>query len=377
MARVKDLWLTSGRRHTAKYGRGKRWLAIWSGQDGAEQSRAFERKIDAERYGAAMEADQLRGVYVDPRRGAELVRDYGELKFLPSMVHLRPNSASTYASHLRAHVWPLLGGRRIGSLTKSDMKSFVAAKAAELAPSTVETVFAVLRAMMAAAVDDGMIPVNPCSRVKLPEVPPRVVAPMEPVAVLALAESIAPRYRVGVALGAGVGLRFGEATGLTVPRVNFLQRRIQVLEQVQNGALAPLKTDASKRVVPVGEWVLQEITAHLQRYGPGPSQVVMSNAGGRLIRRSAFGDVWRPAVAAAGLPPGTRFHDLRHFYASALIAANLSPKVLQARLGHATIAETMDTYVHLFPDSEDLGRGAVDDALAGALAEQERNRSAR
>jgi integrase len=98
---------------------------------------------------------------------------------------------------------------------------------------------------------------------------------------------------------------------------------------------------------------------------------------GRLIRRSAFGDTWRAAVEAAGLPAGTRYHDLRHFYASTLIAANLSPKVIQARLGHATIAEMMDTYGHLFPDSEDLGRAAVDDALEGALAEQERNRSTR
>ena len=88
----------------------------------------------------------------------------------------------------------------------------------------------------------------------------------------------------------------------------------------------------------------------------------------------AFGDLWRSAVKGAGLPDGTRFRDLRHFYASALIDANLKPKVIQARLGHATIAETMDTYGHLFPGSEDLGRGAVDDALAGALAEQEQER---
>jgi len=43
------------------------------------------------------------------------------------------------------------------------------------------------------------------------------------------------------------------------------------------------------------------------------------------------------------LPKGTRFHDLRHFYASTLIVANLNPKVIQTRLGHATITETMDT----------------------------------
>jgi integrase len=62
---------------------------------------------------------------------------------------------------------------------------------------------------------------------------------------------------------------------------------------------------------------------------------------------------------------------------SALIAANLNPKIIQARLGHATLAETMDTYGHRFPDSEDLGRTAVDLALArafgGTQAEQRRN----
>jgi integrase len=136
---------------------------------------------------------------------------------------------------------------------------------------------------------------------------------------------------------------------------------------VQNGALAPLKTAASRRTVPVGAWVMQEVTAHLQRYGPAPGGVIMANAAGHIIRRSASGDMWQATVRSAGLPAGTSYHDLRHFYASALIAANLSPKVIQARLGHATMAETMDTYGHLFPDSEDLGRSAVDDALAGPL----------
>ena len=74
----------------------------------------------------------------------------------------------------------------------------------------------------------------------------------------------------------------------------------------------------------------------------------------------------RRAMCRPGALPAEEhgFHDLRHFFASTLIAANLNPKVIQARLGHATIAETMDTYGHLFPDSEDLGRGVIDAALA-------------
>ncbi|TVZ05659.1 hypothetical protein EAS64_14260 [Trebonia kvetii] len=53
---------------------------------------------------------------------------------------------------------------------------------------------------------------------------------------------------------------------------------------------------------------------------------------------------------------GTRFHDLRHFYASTLIAANVNPKVIQA------------------PDAEDLGRGAIDAIFAATPTEQGRNR---
>jgi integrase len=372
MAHVEDRWKRDGRSGT-----GRRWRVRYQDTNGRERSRSFDRKTDAERFRVQVEAAaQNIGVYVDPKRGAQLVRDYGEDKFLPSLVHLRANSASTYVSHLRTHVWPLLGDRRIGSLEKTDIKAFVAAKSAELAPSTVETVLAVLRAMMSAAVEDKVVVVNPCSRVPLPQITPRVLVPLEPSQVLALTEAVPARYRVGVVLGAGAGLRFGEATGMTVPRVEHLRRRIQVLEQAQNGALAPLKTRASRRTVPVGDWVLEAVAAHLARYGPGPEQIVMSNTDRRVIRRAAFGAMWRAAVAAAGLPAGTRFHDLRHFYASALIAANLNPKVIQARLGHATMAETMDTYGHLFPDSEDLGRMAVDDALAQALTAPVRPRSA-
>jgi hypothetical protein len=81
----------------------------------------------------------------------------------------------------------------------------VTAKSAELAPATVETVYAVLRALGNAAVDDGVIPVNPFARVPLPARSPRVVEPLEPAAVLALADAIAPRLRVSIALAAGPG----------------------------------------------------------------------------------------------------------------------------------------------------------------------------
>lgn len=73
--------------------------------------------------------------------------------------------------------------------------------------------------------------------------------------------------------------------------------------------------------------------------------------------------MWRAAVEAAG-HEGAVFHELRHYYASLLIRHGESVKVVQVRLGHATAAETLDTYSHLWPDSEDTTRLAVDAVLA-------------
>lgn len=394
MAHIEDRWKREDRKGT-----GKRWRVRYNKPDGREASESFTRRVDAQRFKVEVEADLQRRVWTDPKRGQQLVCEYAQAKFLPSLVHLRPNSMSTYSSHLRTHILPLLGDRRMGSLEKSDVRAFVAAKTAELAPSTVETVFAVLRAMMTAAVEDKVITVNPCTRVKLPPVEPRVLVPLEAAHVLLIADAVPQRYRVSVALAAAAGLRFGEATGLTVQRVESLRRRIRVLEQAQNGALAPLKSKASKRDLPAGDWVLDEVALHLQVFGPGQLHTVMSNAAGRLVARNAFGDMWRRTVAAvrtcgkkpsragaaaecretcadpAHMLTGTRYHDLRHFYASALIDAGMNPKVVQTRLGHATIAETMDTYGHLFKDSEDAGRMSVDDALGKARTAPARPRS--
>jgi integrase len=264
------------------------------------------------------------------------------------------------------HIVPLLGDRPLGALRRPDCTAFVAALSAKLAPSTVHTVYAVLRSLMQSAVEDQLIPANPCSRVPLPRLDKHIVVPMEAGAVTALAGKMPPRYELAVWLAAGAGLREGEALGLTVPRVEFLARRLVVVEQMQNKILSPLKTRASRRVIPVDDLVLNAITAHMQRWLPGPGRLLITNRLGRPVQRNSFGSCWREAVEAAGLPAGTRFHDLRHFFASSLIAAGLHPKVIQERLGHATMAETMDTYGHLFPDASEHGRGALDAMFAPA-----------
>ena len=65
-----------------------------------------------------------------------------------------------------------------------------------------------------------------------------------------------------------------------------------------------------------------------------------------------------------GSSAGFRFHDLRHYFASLLIAAGLDVKVVQTRLRHASAVTTLNTYGHMFPDKDESARAAVAAALA-------------
>jgi integrase len=120
------------------------------------------------------------------------------------------------------------------------------------------------------------------------------------------------------------------------------------------------------RAIPLPQIVLDALAAHLAAYPA--DDLVFVNENGHATRRSAFGSTWRAAVRAAGAPDGTGFHALRHFYASLLIRHGQSVKVVQARLGHASAAETLDTYSHLWPDSEDWTRAAVDEAFGSTAS---------
>ena len=72
-----------------------------------------------------------------------------------------------------------------------------------------------------------------------------------------------------------------------------------------------------------------------------------------------------------GLPAGFRYHDLRHYFASLLIASGADVKTVQARLRHASAKTTLDTYGHIWPDRDESTRAAVEDVLA-ARTEQRR-----
>ena len=127
----------------------------------------------------------------------------------------------------------------------------------------------------------------------------------------------------------------------------------------------PPKTAASVRVIPLATVIVDGLAAHLAAF---PTEdLIFMNESGDMIRRSNFGTMWRRVTKSVELE-GLHFHDLRHYNASLLIRHGESVKTVQARLGHANSAETLDTYSHLLPTAEDRTRKAADGMLAAALS---------
>lgn len=88
---------------------------------------------------------------------------------------------------------------------------------------------------------------------------------------------------------------------------------------------------------------------------PGPEGLLFTTFRGNPWRPKTIYGEWRETLDAAGLA-GFDFHELRHYYASLLIDSGASVKVVQARLGHKSAEETLNTYSHLWPDSDDRTR---------------------
>jgi integrase len=174
------------------------------------------------------------------------------------------------------------------------------------------------------------------------------------------------------------GLRASELRAL---RWNDLEgNHMHIRQRADNrGTIGRPKSAAGERAVPVPPMLLAELEAWRKECPLGPLDLIFPNGADRVENMSSI--VQRglvPAWAAAGV--SDRYgglHALRHFFASWCInrrvdgGLELPPKLVQERLGHATLAMTMDTYGHLFPrgnDDEELATG--EDALMGFVATQ-------
>jgi integrase len=276
---------------------------------GTEHARHFKRKVDAQRWLDEMTAAMVTGQYVDPAAGRVTVREYAE-RWRTTQVH-RPTTAAHVETMLRRHVYPTLGDKRLGSVLPSDIQSLVKQLSLDLAPPTVGVVHRILAGIFKSAVRDRRIVASPCEGTKLPKIHRRRIEPLALEAVEALTEAIPERYRALVTLAAGTGLRCPGG-----PPRHLAGRRVRL---------------------------------HHRTRRPDPPHGVLRGrlaAGGTACRAQRRDDALPAALLREPAHP-----------------ARESVKTVQARLGHASAAETLDTYSHLWPDSDDRTRAAVDSVL--------------
>jgi integrase len=233
-----------------------------------------------------------------------------------------------------------------------------------LAPASTKNALVTLSSIFAAAVADGLVSASPCAKVSVPRVPKRRMTLPSPEEVYALSDALPEHLRVAVMLGAGAGLRIGEALGLAVDDVSFLKRELTVTHQLSpEGALCSPKSLESVRTVPLGDVVLEALSAHVAAF-PSENGLLITTTTGCSVMRNGWGHQWRRACERAGVD--FRYHDLRHFYASCLIDGGYSVVAIQKVLGHASARITLDVYGHLWPDPNDVPRTALDAVLSRA-----------
>jgi integrase len=374
-----------GKVPTADHGKPGRWQVRGRDDNGRQYKENFSKQSDAAAREAVIRASLVAGTYVDTAAGKTKTALYAE-QWRQMQVHREATAALTERA-FRLYINPAIGEMRLTAVRPAHVQQLVRRLSEELAPSTVAVVYGYLASMFKSAVRDRLIGRSPCDGIRLPALPRRQVWIPEPTDVEAVAGFLPPHYRVIPATAARTGLRSSEILGLEVDCIDFLRRTVRVRQQLVTSTgrgnvayLAAPKTPQSERTVPVTAGTVDMLARHLAAFPAAevevedrttphkpvlrPARLLFVTLTGKPVKRSTWGGVWEPAARKAGFPPRTGVHCCRHLFASALIRFGESPKTVQHLMGHSSAAITLNVYAHLWPDSDDRARQAVEDAFA-------------
>lgn len=378
-----------------RWGKGKRWLAVWLDANGDEKSLSFRTKAEADEYGSTQEVDVSRGNYVDPSAGRTLLKDVGE-RWLGSR-SVDPSSAIKYGTAYRLHVEPAFGKRQIKGIKPSEVAEWLTGLDDRFGYSTARTALLVVQGVLDLAVEDELVRKNVAKSKAVPR--PAMDSGEEIVAwpdarVTSIIDSHPDVYRPIPVIAAGCGLRAGELYGLALEDFDLDEGLLHIRRQVkklgEHFVYALPKNDHT-RVVPLPEWVASTVRAYVKAHPPRPYSLPWEKPSGRLVTakllfrwtddkhvraRSYDEQIWKPVLSRVGvIPPPvkgkrgrlryetdrtTGIHQLRHYYASAALGGGVNIKELSVYLGHHDPSYTLQLYAHLETTSYERARKAID-----------------
>lgn len=365
--------------------RGSKWVVIVDvgpDQNGRRKQRwhsGFYTKRDASRALTEILGRLQLGAYVEPSRQtlADFLREW-----LPAVqVTLRPSTFASYRANVETHIIPHLGTIPLQNLTPATLNGFYAellqgartGRGRGLKATTVHYIHVILHKSLAQAVRWDRLSRNPADQAD----PPRRQADTQmrtwsAEELRAFLEHVRDdRLYHAYLVAATTGLRRGEVLGLRWADVDLDAGRLairQTLILVRNElAFSTPKTAKGRRSV-----ALDPVTADALRtyrrtqleerlaWGPAyqDNDLVFCREDGAPIHPQRFYERFDQQVRAAGLPR-IRLHDLRHTHATLALQAGVHPKVVSERLGHSSVAITLDTYSHVVPAMEEEAAAKV------------------
>jgi integrase len=259
----------------------------------------------------------------------------------------KPSAIRAYDQNLRLRVLPAFGDRRLGQIRRVDLQRFVDdLVAAGHSPSTVQTTLLPLQAIYRRALARGDVETNPTRGLEMPAVRRQPKFIPSPAIADALLSAMSGEDRALFATAVYAGLRRGEMIALRWEDVDLAQGVIRVRRGWDHveGEIAP-KSREGRRNVPIPA-PLRDVLLEHRMSTPERVRVFRSQSWVNVAVKRA-----RKTFIDAKLTP-VDLHTCRHTCASFLIAAGVNVKAVQAFMGHANIAVTLDLYGHLLPGSE-------------------------
>lgn len=276
---------------------------------------------------------------------------------------VRSSTLQIYAAAVKNHIKPRLGDLQLQKITGTHIQRFYNQLLdSGLSPKTIKNTASILHKALEVALKQGYIYFNPCNNAELPKQIKKEIKPFTTEEIPRFLDAIQDsEYKNAYMLCLFAGLREGEALGLSWDKIDFDKKMITIDQQLQRNKstgeyfISHTTKSGKSRVINVPDQALQclndERTRQLKaRLKAGalwnnPDDLVFTDVAGGYISFQSFYKRFKKAAAAIGRPDA-RPHDLRHTAATVAIANGADIKSVQALLGHATAAFTLDVYAH-------------------------------
>ncbi len=291
--------------------------------------------------------------------------------------NLAPKTLVSYEGTMRLHIVPTLGRYQLEKLGPQHVQALLTAKRQSgLSPRSVKYILVVLKLALGQALKWGLVPRNVAALVDPPKVTKHKVVPFTPDEARTFLKAVqGERLEALYAVSLALGLRQGEALGLTWDHIDVDNDVVRVRQQLQRvkgkQTLRELKTETSRRDLVLPVTIAPVLRAHRlrqleERMASADWQewnLVFCSTRGTPLEPSNVRKRYKWFLAAAGLPV-RRYHDLRHSCASFLLALGVPTKAVQEILGHSQSATTLDIYAHLLPEAHRDAAAKLDGLFA-------------